>query len=103
MKRIDVIIKGRKFTEKLFGLKKKQINRVIEAAADNAEKAKEDATIAYEALFNAMAEDNADYQGIISKMVGHKQTIISANATLKALAEIRADLDAEVEVGEDKE
>lgn len=103
MKRIDVIIKGRKFTEKLFGLKKKQINRAIEAAADNAEKAKEDATIAYEALFNAMAEDNADYQGIINKMIGHKQTIISADVTLKAIAEIRADLDAEVEVGEDKE
>lgn len=103
MKRIDVIIKGRKFTEKLFGLKKKQIRRALEAAADSAEKAKEDAVIAYEALFNTMAEDNADYQRIINTMVAHKQTIISANATLKAIAEIRADLDAEVEVGEDNE
>lgn len=103
MKRIDVIIKGRKFTEKLFGLKKKQINRALEAAADSAEKAKEDAAIAYEALFNAMAEDDADYQRIINTMVAHKQTIISAEATLKAIAEIRADLDAEVEVGEDNE
>lgn len=103
MKRIELIIKGRKFTEKLFGLKKKQINRALEAAADYAEKTKEDAAIAYEALFNAMAEDKADYQGIISKMIGHKQTIISANATLKAIAEIRADLDAEVEAAEDNE
>lgn len=41
MKRIEAIIKGRKFTEALFGLKKKQIRRALEAAADNAEKQKE--------------------------------------------------------------
>ena len=46
MKRIEAIIKGRKFTETLFGLKKKQIRRAIEAAEDNAEKQKDDASIA---------------------------------------------------------
>lgn len=98
MKRIEAIIKGRKFTDKLFGLKKKQIRRALEAAEDNAEKQKEDAQISYEAQFNSMADDNANYQRIISEMIQHKQTIISAEATIKAIAEIRADLEAEVEV-----
>lgn len=96
MKRIEAIIKGRKFTETLFGLKKKQIYRALEAAEDNAEKQKEDASIAYEGLFNVMADDDADYVSIIAGMLEHKQTIISADATIKAIAEIRADLEAEV-------
>lgn len=103
MKRIEAIIKGRKFTDKLFGLKKKQIRRALEAAADNAEKQKEDASIAYEGLFSNMAEEDADYQRIIAKMLQHKQTIISAEATIKAIAEIRADLETEVEVDESED
>ncbi len=96
MKKIEAIIKGRKFTEKLFGIKKRQIKRVLEAARDNAEKQKEDASIAYEKSFSAMAEDDADYQGIISQMLEHKQTIISAEATIRAIEDINADLESEV-------
>lgn len=103
MKRIDAIIKGLGFTEKLFGLKKKQIRRALEAAADNAEKQKEDASVAYECLFNDMADEDADYQHIIGLMLEQKQIIVSADATIKAIAEIRADLDAEVEVDESED
>lgn len=103
MKRIEAIIKGRKFTETLFGLRKKQIRRALEAAQDNAEKQKEDATIAYEELFSRMGEDNPDYQNIIRQMIQHKQTVISAEATIKAVEEIRADLEAEVIVDDSKE
>lgn len=98
MKRIEAIIKGRKFTDKLFGLKKKQIRRALEAAEDNAEKQKEDASIAYEDLFSRMAAEDANYQSIIAEMLEHKQIILSAEATIKAIAEIRADLEAEVTV-----
>lgn len=101
MKRIEIIIKGRKFTDKLFGLKKRQINRALESAKDNAEKQKEDASIAYEGLFSKMADEDANYQGIISQMLAHKQTIISADETIKAIAEIKADLEAEVDDPED--
>lgn len=101
MKRIEIIIKGRKFTDKLFGLKKRQINRALESAKDNAEKQKEDATIAYEKLFSKMADEDADYQEIIGKMLGHKQVILSADETIKAIAEIKADLEAEVEEAEE--
>lgn len=96
MKRIEAIIKGRKFTETLFGLKKKQIRRALEAAADNAEKQKEEASIAYEELFSQLAEDKADYAGIINRMLQHKQTIISAEATIEAIDAIYSDLEAEV-------
>lgn len=98
MKRIEAIIKGRKFTDKLFGLKKKQIRRALEAAEDNAEKQKEDASIAYEDLFSRMADEDANYQSIIAEMLEHKQIILSAEATIKAITEIRADLEAEVTV-----
>lgn len=100
MKRIEAIIKGRKFTETLFGLRKKQIRRALEAAQDNAEKQKEDATIAYEELFSRMAEDNPDYQAVIAEMIRHKQTVIAAENTIRAVAGIRADLEAEVAVEE---
>lgn len=96
MKRIDAIIKGRKFTDKLFGLKKRQINRAIEAAKDNAEKQKEDASIAYEKLLLRLSEDGADYQCIIGFMLERKQTIMDAQLTLEALDAITADLEAEV-------
>lgn len=98
IKRIDAVISGLKFTDKLFGLKKKQIRRALEAAGDNAEKQKEDATVAYENLFAAMADENADYQSIISQMIRYKQTIISADATIAAIAAIKADLETEIEV-----
>lgn len=100
MKRIEAIIKGHKFTDTPFGLKKKQIRRALEAAADNAEKQKENASIAYEGLFSRMAEEDADYHRIIAEMLRHKQTIINAEATIKAISEIRADLEAEVTVDE---
>lgn len=96
MKKIEAIIKGRKFTDKLFGLKKRQINRALEAAKDNAERQKEDAAIAYEKLFADMADDDADYQCIISQMLKHKETILSAEETVKAVEAIKADLESEV-------
>lgn len=96
MKKIQAIIKGRKFTDKLFGLKQRQIRRALEAAKDNAEKQKEDASIAYEQLFANMADEDADYEGIIRRMLQHKQTIISAEATIKAVEGIKADLESEV-------
>ena len=96
MKKIKAIIKGRKFTDKLFGLKERQIKRALEAAKDNAEKQKEDASIAYEGLFGKMADDDADYQDIITAMLEHKQTILAAEETIKAVESIKADLESEV-------
>lgn len=96
MKKIKAIIKGRKFTDKLFVLKERQIKRALEAAKDNAEKQKEDASIAYEGLFGKMADDDADYQDIITAMLEHKQTILAAEETIKAVESIKADLESGV-------
>lgn len=41
MKKIDALIKGRKFTEKLFGIKKRSINRALDSAIDDVERQKE--------------------------------------------------------------
>ena len=101
MKRIEAIIKGRKFTETLFGLKKKQIRRALEAAADNAEKQKEEASIAYEQAFTRLADDEVNYQLVIQEMLSHKQTVMAATATIEAIAEIKADLEAEITVDEE--
>lgn len=101
MKKIDAIIKGRKFTDKLFGLKRKQINRALEAARDNAEKQKEEASIAYEKCFAAMADEDADYGCIIASLLTHKETILAAEATIAAIDEIVADLDSEVSATEE--
>lgn len=96
MKKIQAIIKGRKFTDKLFGIKERQIRRALEAAKDSVEKQKEDAAIAYENLFANMADDNVDYESIINQMLAQKGIIRRAEETIKAIEEIKADLEAEV-------
>lgn len=96
MKKIKAITKGRKYTDNLFGIKERQIKRALEAAKDNAEKQKEDASIAYEKLFSDMADYDADCQCIIRQMLEHKQTIIAADNTIEAIDAIKADLESEV-------
>lgn len=97
--RLKAIIKGQSFAGALFGnLKEKKIRRALEAASDNAEKQKEEASIAYESLFSSMAEESADCERIIRSMLEYQQTIISADNTIKAIAKIKADLDTEIEV-----
>lgn len=96
MKKIQAILKGRKFTDKLFGIKERKIRRALEAATDNAEKQKEDASIAYETLFASMADEDADYQYILRQMLEHKQTMLAAEETIKAIEAIKVDLESEV-------
>ncbi len=93
MTKLEAIINGRKLTEKLFGLKRSQVKRALEAAKDNAEKQKEDASVAYDELFAKMADEDADYQSIINAMLCHKQLIISADEAIEA---IKKDLDTEI-------
>ena len=101
MKKIEAILKGRKFTDKLFGIKKRKIKRALDAASDNAEKQKEDANISYETLFASMADEDANYERIINQMVECKQIILSADDTIKAIEAIKADLETEVPDTED--
>lgn len=101
MKKIDLILKGKKLVEKLFGLRKKQISRVIESAKDNLEKQKVEAELEYENLSNKLGDDDANYEYIINQMIKQKEIIANATETLKAVESIESDLDEEVEYVEE--
>lgn len=97
MKKIDLIVKGKKLTEKLLGLKRKSINRALEAALDNLESQKEQAIIDYENNLAKLADDNVDYKRVINDMISNRQTICDADATVEVIEGIKADLESEVE------
>lgn len=97
MKKIDLIVKGKKLTEKLLGLKRKSINRALEAALDNLESQKEQATIDYENNLAKLADDNVDYKRVINDMISNRQTICDADATIEVIDGIKTDLESEVE------
>lgn len=97
MKKIEAIIKGRKFTEKLFGLKKRSINRALDAAKDDAEGQKEEALVEYENLLVQLANDDVDYKTTINSMIKTQQTVYDADATIALINKVKADLEAEVE------
>lgn len=96
MKKIDALIKGRKFTEKLLGIKRRSISRALDSALDDIERQKEQATIDYENLLVKLADDNVDYKNIINQLISKKQITINSNSTIEAIEEIRKDLDSDV-------
>ena len=97
MKKIDAIMKGRKFTEKLFGLKKRNINRALDGAKDNFEEQRENALIDYENLLVKLSEDDVNYKDVINKMIDKQQIIQDATNSIELIDKIKADLDSEVE------
>ena len=101
MKKLQALLRGEKFTDKLLELKEKEINRKLEAYKDEQETEKANAEIEYEKLLHSLACPQVDYKSVLCAMVECKQRIIDADATLQAIAEVEADLDAEVD--EEKE
>lgn len=97
MKKIDAIMKGRKFVEKLFGVKKRCINRALDDALDNIEKQKINAENDYEDLLTKLADDDVNYKSVINKMIDKQQIILNSEETRKAIEHIRGDLESEVE------
>lgn len=100
MLKIDAIMKGRKFTEKLFGLKKKNINRALEAARDNFEEQKENAIIEYENLLVKLAEDKVDYKYTINRMIAQQQIISDAENSMEFIDKVKKDLYTDVDDSE---
>ena len=97
MKKIDALIKGRKFTEKLFGIKKRSINRALDSAIDDVERQKEQAALDYENLLLKLADDNPDYRDILNRMIDKQQIIEDSTNTINLISKIKEDLDSEVE------
>lgn len=101
MKKIEAIVKGKKFTEKLLGIKERSIKRALDGALDNIEKQQEQATIDYENLLVKLADDDVDYVKVINDLINRKQTIVDGEFTKKVIEEIRKDLESEVEESDD--
>lgn len=103
MKKLDAILRGRKFDEKLLGLREKEIRRKIEAAKDECKESEINWQISYEKSMEKLGEKDVDYGKILNDMITAKEGIMSAQATLKAIDEIEKDLDENVDFsGEDK-
>lgn len=101
MKKLEAILKGRAFLDKLFGLREKEIRRKLEAAKDECEESKVNWQISYEEAMQKLGEKEVDYGKIINDMITAKEGIMSAEATLKAIKEIEKDLNEEVNVAEE--
>lgn len=96
MKKIDIIVKGRKLTEKLFGTKKKGIKLALETAKNNLEQQRDTAADEYENSLLKLADDNVDYKSVINQMIKHKQTMVDAENTIELIDQIKVDLESEV-------
>lgn len=97
MKKIDALIKGRKFTEKLFGIKKRSINRALDSAIDDVERQKEQATLDYENLLLKLADDDVDYKSVLNQMISKQQIIEDSTSTVDLISRIKEDMNTEVE------
>ena len=100
MKKIDFILSGKKLIDKLFNLRKKKIERILDAAKDNLEKQKCEAELEYEELLGKLGDENADYENILNSMIKKRELIENANATLEVVCSIESDLNSEVEESE---
>lgn len=97
MKKIDLIIKGRKLTEKLLGLKRKGINRALDTAIDDLETKKENALVDYENNLLKLTDDKVDYKQVINSMIDNQQIIHDAEAIIEVINKVKEDLESEVE------
>lgn len=101
MKKLEAILKGCSFVDRLFSLREKEIHRKFEAAKNECEAAKVNWQISYEEAMKKLGEKEVDYGKIINDMITAKEGIINAEATLKAIKEIETDLNDEVEITEE--
>ena len=96
MKKLQAILNGQKFTDKLYTLREKEIRRKLEAAKDEQETIKATAEMEYLEAMNLLGDTDVNYEKAINLMLTLKQRIIDAEFTLKAIKEIEKDLDEEV-------
>ena len=101
MKKLEAILKGRQFLDKLFGLREKEIRRKLEAAKDECKEAEINWQISYEEAMQKLGEKDVDYGKVLNDMITAKEGIINAQATLKVINEIEKDLNENVELTEE--
>lgn len=101
MNKLEAILRGCKFVEKLFGLREKEIRRKIEAAKDECKEAEINWQISYEKAMEKLGEKDVDYGKVLNDMITAKEGIMSAQATLKVIDEIEKDLNENVDFSEE--
>lgn len=100
MKKLEAILKGRQFLDKLFVLREKEIRRK-EAAKDECKEAEINWQISYEEAMQKLGEKDVNYEQVLNDMITAKEGIINAQATLKVICEIEKDLNENVELTEE--
>ena len=101
MKKIEAILKGCSFVDKLFSLREKEIRRNLDAAKDECKEAEINYQISYEEAMQKLGEKDVDYGKVLNDMITAKEGIINAQATLKVINEIEKDLNENVELTEE--
>lgn len=96
MKKLTAILQGRKFVDKLFGLREKEIRRELEIAKDECDEIEVRAQILYETCMNKLGEEEVCFREVINDMIEAKNQIMQAQETKKVIEEIERDLDGEV-------
>jgi len=99
MKKLTAILRDRNFTDKLFGLREKQIKTALTAARNDIEEQRTKAEIDLEGLYKKLGDKEVtNYKDIFNKMITCKDTISNSKKTLTILDEIEKELDTEVEI-----
>lgn len=97
MKKIEVLMKGKKLAERMFCNKKRCIMRAIDSALDDIERQNIKATDEYNKNLIMLADDNVDYKKVINNLIENKQTMMNSEETTKVIQAIKDDLDSEVD------
>lgn len=95
MKKIDLILNG-KVDAKLIDTKKAKITKALEVGILNAEDDLLGKELEYERLLVTLG-DNAEYSDILAKLVAIKEDILIIKAGIHALAEVKNDLNEDIE------
>lgn len=75
MKKLEAILKGCEFLDKLFGYREKEIRRKLEAAKDQCETVKIQAQIEYEESMNKLGEKDVNYEAVINDVINSIKSI----------------------------
>lgn len=97
-KKINAILKGLSFTDKLFSIKEKQIRNNLARANDDVDMQIVEMEERYENLLSKLGEKDVDYKYVINQLVEVKSDMQAAYDTLEYISSITTDLDSEVEV-----
>ena len=102
MKKIDILLKGRKFAEKILGTKKRIIYNALEGAIYDVQMQADKASMDFEDLVVRLSDDNVNCKSVINQMLEKKEVIRKAEITEELLKQIKEELESEVDDKKDE-